>query len=1185
MSLIDIFKKGYKFEENILKAFENRKIIFFVGAGVSRIMGIPGWNEFSKWLIEKAFPSYQSRNIILRDIPDSKERITIAYKEFEKNGKLQEFYKFFGEGMSPKKEIFDNTENIYEILNRFDAFFLTTNADNLFEDVLGQALCHENCDKNIIRNEHYKRQNHLFYLHGHYKDDINPVKNNLVFTATQYVNRYNDQSFVDFLREVFMEENVIVFIGYGLNEFELIDYIVTKTGYNENSPRKVYILYGFCENDDVLYEAKKSYFEALNIEIIPYDITKKGYDALIDVLKELYDDYQKKTVIPVTETISECIKNYNNDNYATILRFLKDPELAHVNEVQIVREIKQLGTYEWTKHFYKDGLFSSSRMDEKISYRAWPLLELLVDWVQSDDVNAQEYATKFLTNISKKQIANMVKNHSYINNYIMQIIFALDRNNIKSEYLGMLREIARNDNLYYHELSQIIRLERVLNWKKTHLEKLFNIFFENVDLNSFNDMRFYYIDRFFKRVNPLIYERNIDLIFSYFVDLIKTKNDKGYDLFIHVNSLENIYKNHEEYWKLILTELKYTFSKKNEYHQRKVIESLLRDSNIKAYKLGLYLSRVYDHNIKEIVFDTIKLTDYSCFHEEYLLLKHYVDKKYFTIADMDHIYDIICCNKFGIDGYKDYGEDKYLDELILSKRLVVLQLFEKGKSVEKARELVQRGIKPYDTIKIAEECDYTRGGYWENDILLTADMFKAIPYEQWHIEFTKKCQAAKSDISLSDCGRQFAKIILEQPEEKINIIIPTLKDVSVPVITSIMYEFRSSFDKLSSTDVLVTTCIDILDDQLNYKVDNELAKAVFTLLGRIKTQNMDLVSKIIEHIQPWLEISIDSKKTFLSGKNFLNNLINFGDFEKFSVLFNCYIALKKNNKQNLTAEQENLLLHLLNNDNEYKTFKYTLCYYYQNLKYITSDNTTRVFDAMFNTEPFDMTSLMLCIVNSRYLFKEIIEKIKIQYLYGSYLITEECKDGILPEHFYGYIISAFYNNGLSQLDFEKAYNDYEFLEYFLRSLSLWPEKEGFSLTAILPNCWNYIKSKYDGDELQNFAELTIHSAKDVVFPTEEILDLYIDVTNYLNKKHLYYGKIEKVLKFFDINPDKAFKFLKNFFVFDDFIHQDELCLMLKKYKEVGISDYRQEVYPFLNKLLKDGKINTKEIEELVKLVN
>ena len=121
--------------------------------------------------------------------------------------------------------------------------------------------------------------------------------------------------------------------------------------------------------------------------------------------------------------------------------------------------------------------------------------------------------------------------------------------------------------------------------------------------------------------------------------------------------------------------------------------------------------------------------------------------------------------------------------------------------------------------------------------------------------------------------------------------------------------------------------------------------------------------------------------------------------------------------------------------------------------------------------------------------------------------------------------------------------------------------------------------------MQNFAELTIHSAKDVVFPTEEILDLYIDVTNYLNKKHLYYGKIEKVLKFFDINPDKAFKFLKNFFVFDDFIHQDELCLMLKKYKEVGISDYRQEVYPFLNKLLKDGKINTKEIEELVKLVN
>ena len=80
-----------KFEENILKAFENRKLVFFIGAGVSRIMGVPGWDAFSARLIKKAFPSYKEHSTILKEIPNSKERITIAYNKFHSDGKLKEF--------------------------------------------------------------------------------------------------------------------------------------------------------------------------------------------------------------------------------------------------------------------------------------------------------------------------------------------------------------------------------------------------------------------------------------------------------------------------------------------------------------------------------------------------------------------------------------------------------------------------------------------------------------------------------------------------------------------------------------------------------------------------------------------------------------------------------------------------------------------------------------------------------------------------------------------------------------------------------------------------------------------------------------------------------------------------------------------------------------------------------------
>ena len=62
-ALNEIMSKGPKFEENILKAFENRKLVFFIGAGVSRIMGIMGWDDFSAFLVRKAFPDFKDSSM------------------------------------------------------------------------------------------------------------------------------------------------------------------------------------------------------------------------------------------------------------------------------------------------------------------------------------------------------------------------------------------------------------------------------------------------------------------------------------------------------------------------------------------------------------------------------------------------------------------------------------------------------------------------------------------------------------------------------------------------------------------------------------------------------------------------------------------------------------------------------------------------------------------------------------------------------------------------------------------------------------------------------------------------------------------------------------------------------------------------------------------------------------------
>lgn len=144
VTLKEIFSKEKSFNEDILSAAEHKNLVFFLGAGVSRLMGLPGWEEFSAQLIKKAFPDYSVHTPLLKEISNSKERITIAFKEFERLGRKEEFYACFCEAMKPKRG-FKAKKNIYRILNRFSALFLTTNADNLFEEILGTAVCHESC--------------------------------------------------------------------------------------------------------------------------------------------------------------------------------------------------------------------------------------------------------------------------------------------------------------------------------------------------------------------------------------------------------------------------------------------------------------------------------------------------------------------------------------------------------------------------------------------------------------------------------------------------------------------------------------------------------------------------------------------------------------------------------------------------------------------------------------------------------------------------------------------------------------------------------------------------------------------------------------------------------------------------------------------------------------------------------
>lgn len=1145
---------------------------------MSRIMGVQGWDGFSERLIRQAFPDYKEQATIIRDIKDSKERITVAYKQFEREGKLKEFYKSFGKALEPDKITFCSKKNIYDTLKEFTTTFLTTNADNLFEEVLGSAVCHEDCNSTLIKNEHLRRQNHLFYLHGHYSEDIDVHNNKLVFTAPQYVRRYNDDTFIEFLKAIFREQNVIIFVGYGLNEFELMDYIVTKAGHSVRSEQKVYVLYGFCEDEDILYSAKKSYFEALNIRIIPYDMSLRGYDALIDVLEKLYDDICRRALVPVIDTISRSIINLNEENYLYIKHCLTNGKQKNSAAEVIVHEIRKGNNFEWAAKFYEDGLFSTAEMDMRLKDGEWPLLGLLTAWLKTDDKRAQDVATRFLQSITVQQKRILSKQYTTINQNIVEIIFVLDKSHIKAKYIDLVRKVVGNNHSFYYELYHIENFERIIQWNVNHIRKLLDLIFWKVDFEEYHDNQSYFIGQFFKKFNYAIKsERIARLVFNYFTEIIKRESKENYVLFMEIHDLDNIYKNLQDYWKLVLDEIKFAFEKVSKNRQYELLDMLVRESDEACWKLALYLARKNDHNIVELIEGNTKLlSSQTCYHEYYLLLKHHMERLYISGPAQADLCTLICEAEFGLGKYDKEDGDDYFKKLILRKRLCLLQCLSCDTAINISNSFLEEKMEPYPTEEVAENCDYVRCETWVNETQLSRETFEAISLEKWGEIFEEICSTVHEKFALPDCAKQFVELVFDRSVEEVNAILPTLKELSQPLLKDVIEAIRSKRENIVSCEVLINMCLDVLELLINEdSINKELAKSIFKLLADIRIEGSEDVARTLDVIRPWLKISVGDSDIFAGSNHLLDNLINYGDFAKFSVLINCYLFLRKNTGYELSDDEIHILLEGLENFDSKKVYRYTLCYNYQNLKYLAQDRAVAFSNALLEGELFDMSALVLCILHSAYVFPELVDTIKDQYLSGCYSLPVECKDRISERRFYEFIVASCYYGRLTMDELKQAYKFSEFVDYFLRSISMWSGKENFVLEEWLVPCWESIKTYYE-EKVQNYAELLLHSIEYVVVPTQELLDLYIEVALYC-KDHMFVRvKTPKVLEFCNVDVEKALQLAEELIKKDIYIGKEELIVFTQKCAETNRKDNARKL---LNELCNEGRIGLEIKEE------
>jgi hypothetical protein len=212
------------------KFVNNESIAVFVGAGVSRLLDYPLWEELGKRSIEFLLRSgkinYFDHERILSDIKNPKEKLTIFHQIFKKSS--QESIEFYQKNLN--LDTSSRKNNLYNSIIKFDWLKLTSNLDNEFY----KALCLGR-EKELSNDENYPQKvtrgfdanielsNHnIYYLHGSI-DDLEET----VITTKDYINAYykGDSSFQNFLRTIFKDFTVI-FIGYSLQEFELLEKLI-----------------------------------------------------------------------------------------------------------------------------------------------------------------------------------------------------------------------------------------------------------------------------------------------------------------------------------------------------------------------------------------------------------------------------------------------------------------------------------------------------------------------------------------------------------------------------------------------------------------------------------------------------------------------------------------------------------------------------------------------------------------------------------------------------------------------------------------------------------------------------------------------------------------------------------------------------------------------------------------------
>ncbi|MBF0608813.1 MAG: SIR2 family protein [Magnetococcales bacterium] len=325
-------------------------------------------------------------------------------------------------------------------------------------------------------------KNTLFHIHGSIKH-----QESLVFTLDGYFTLYRNESFRNFMRKIFSGKYTILFMGYGLDEFEVLDFLFQKSVSEENKNIKCFLLKSYRKDDTITLKFDDEYYKRMGIKVLAYDKSEREYSQLYEIVKKWIEDISLKTrYLPNTHKEIDDILTENKDHVFQLIKH--DPHIEDYFFKQLPTSPNPLFWFIPIKeknYFNADHNPNLQEVPDQKGYYTvpyWNILEYLETVSSINALNPYSEVTTALVEIIDSVTTYKDVNGERIANYrtdwyMLKIILNLPIENITTKHIDFIKQaldINAGSTLIDSEIERFIQ-KLIQSEKKDLIFKLLNV--------------------------------------------------------------------------------------------------------------------------------------------------------------------------------------------------------------------------------------------------------------------------------------------------------------------------------------------------------------------------------------------------------------------------------------------------------------------------------------------------------------------------------------------------------------------------------------------------------------------------------------------------------------------------------------------------------------------------------------